>query len=88
MSSHILIKTAHYKAQGVYTVRGYATDNATGNGRRGFGFAIASEENLADASERVIARIQGDFRRDGLPVPSVVLKTGKQPRALVDGYLF
>ena len=88
MTSRFFIKTAYYKAQGVFTVRAYATDDLVSNGKRGLGFAIASEENLADASDRAIARIQDDFRRDGLAIPTVIYKTGRQARAIVENYLF
>lgn len=87
--SRFSIKTAYYKAQGVFTVRAYVVDDISiCNGKRGFGFAIASDENLADASDRAIARIQDDFRRDGLAIPTVIYKTGRQARAIVENYLF
>lgn len=78
-----IIKTAYYQSQGVYTVKAYVLDGNTKHS-----YTTASEDNLADASERAIRQVKRLFQSDGLTPPHEVMKTGKQPRAFVDAYKF
>jgi len=82
--ARLIIKTAYYKSQGIFTVRAYVADE------RGIksDFTCRTSEALDVASESTIAAIQETYALDGLKIPREVLKTGKQSRAIADNYAF
>ncbi len=79
-----LIKVAHYKSQGVFTAKAYVLWN---DGLK-TDFATATEENLADATEKAVRKIVRNYQNDGLTPPGEILKVGKQPIAFCDAWLF
>lgn len=84
MTVRLTIKTAYYKAQGLFTVRAYVTDE------RGIksDFTCRTNEALDVASESAVGAIQNTYAREGLTIPRDILKTGKQSRILADNYSF